>query len=565
MGSWIEYTQSKWRDLDMEKLTRDEAYLKVISNVDSPMWLYSLSADCYLCPFTQVKKIGPHETKHVKINVATKNSFEVYDRDVGTYAFNNETAYCKDIRSSLGEFGVYNMTIYPDKVCSIVTDKTPVNTLLPIVLIALLVIALVAFANAFVFMREKYFRTRRDPNEESDETVAPTTRRLSSLDTVRGIAIVLMIFVNGGGGGYHWIEHAPWNGLHFADIVFPFFMWIMGVCIPISTKSQLNRNIAKKSILYNILVRSIKLFLIGVFLNSVSGPNLETLRIMGVLQRFGICYFLAASVHTIFSKHHDILPQALVKRSLYDIFVMIPQWIFAWTLVVVHLVITFGLPVPGCPKGYLGPGGKHEMGAYNACIGGATGYIDDAILGNHIYQHPTAKYIYDSKAFDPEGIFGCLLSTVHVIIGVQCGMTLTTFTQWTSRVLRWSIWGLVLGLVGGALCQFSKEDGLIPVNKNLWSLSFVFVTSSLAFFLLVVCYYLIDVKSHWSGAPLRHCGMNAIIMYIGHSALHKMLPWHWRIGLMNTHFILLLECTWNTILWVFIAIYLHHKKIFYTV
>lgn len=78
-------------------------------------------------------------------------------------------------------------------------------------------------------------------------------KRLKSLDIFRGIAIVLMIFVNSGGGHYWWIDHATWNGLHFADLVFPWFLFIMGVCIPLSIKSQINRQIPLKEIIFKII------------------------------------------------------------------------------------------------------------------------------------------------------------------------------------------------------------------------------------------------------------------------------------------------------------------------
>lgn len=90
----------------------------------------------------------------------------------------------------------------------------------------------------------------------SGHPVEPRKTRLQSLDTFRGIAIMLMIFVNSGGGHYWWIEHATWNGLHVADLVFPWFLFIMGVCIPISLRSQVSRNIPRKTILANVAVVS---------------------------------------------------------------------------------------------------------------------------------------------------------------------------------------------------------------------------------------------------------------------------------------------------------------------
>lgn len=97
------------------------------------------------------------------------------------------------------------------------------------------------------------------------------------------------------------------------------------------------------------------------------------------------------------------------------------------------------------------------------------------------------------------------------------------------------------------------------------SLSFVAVTTSVATLLLTACYYFIDIKKWWTGCPFVYCGMNAIVMYIGHSILSKMLPFHFRIGQMNTHFMLLLENGWNTLLWVGVAALLYRRKIFISV
>lgn len=217
-------------------------------------------------------------------------------------------------------------------------------------------------------------------------------------------------------------------------------------------------------------------------------------------------------------------------------------------------------------RGYLGPGGKHENAQNYNCIGGATGYIDKQILGkHHIYQNPSAHEIYNSTAFDPEGLFGSLLTIVHTFFGLQAGMILTTFPEWKSRIIRWIIWGVTTGLLGAILCSFSKDNGWIPINKNLWSLSFVCVTCGLAFIFLSFCYYIIDVKRKWGGVPFFWSGMNAILMYIGHVLTHQMLPWHWRIGLMNTHFMLLAKALWNTCMWMVIAYELYRRKIFYTI
>jgi len=318
--------------------------------------------------------------------------------------------------------------------------------------------------------------------------------------------------------------------------------------------------------LKDITVRSIKLFLIGICLNSLFGPDLKDLRIMGVLQRFGIAYLVCASFYVIFAKNIVNFPETNLKIYFYDIILMREQLIFCLILIIIHLSVVFGLKIPHCPQGYIGPGGIHDYEKYRNCTGGATGYIDELILGKkHIYQHSSAKSLYDSKNFDPEGVFGSLLTIVQVFFGVQCGVILQTYTSWKARCIRLFIWTLFLGLFGGSLCLFSKENGIIPINKNLWSLSFVLVTSAIAYFILLIFYIVVDFKERWSGYPFLQAGMNPIILYVGHSVLHKMLPWHWHIGLMNTHFILLLEALWNTTLWVIISINLFNKNIFYNI
>lgn len=227
---------------------------------------------------------------------------------------------------------------------------------------------------------------------------------------------------------------------------------------------------------------------------------------------------------------------------------------------------------------------------YASCIGGATGYIDRLILGNHVYQKPTIYYVFEAKPFDPEGIVGCLPTIFHVMLGVQAGVTLMVIKNHYQRLLRWLVWSLALGVIGGGLCGFSKEDGLIPVNKNLWyqsqiyisyvqvtatlfsrSMSFVFVTCSFAFFLFSACYFFIDVKKWWSGKPVLFAGMNAIILYIGHEMTDNHFPvrWYYSESLKDdgrrTHFLALLSDAWAVDFWVIISYYLYKIKYFFTI
>ncbi|EDW66232.1 heparan-alpha-glucosaminide N-acetyltransferase [Drosophila virilis] len=571
MSFLVEYTEPHWRDLDMRALGADQAYMYLQTQHAEPSYLYTLSDECYTCPFTKVKALpaaGSSPLEPLKLSTAYPLSFKIYAHDQGHYAYENVSSLCALRRSDLQEFGVYNLTLLANGSCSFTVDKpgVPINYafLSVFVLVAALVILLKLIS--CIWKRYRYDEADAVADTIGDAAEKATQRkRLRSLDTFRGLSIVLMIFVNSGGGGYSWIEHAAWNGLHLADLVFPSFLWIMGVCIPLSIKSQLGRGISKSRICGRIVWRSCKLFAIGLCLNSTNGPQLEQLRLMGVLQRFGIAFLVVGLLHTVCSRRDQLSPQRAWQRAIYDICLFSGELAVLLALIAAYLGLTFGLPVPGCPRGYLGPGGKHNNAANPNCIGGAAGYIDRQVLGNaHIYQHPTAKYVYDATAFDPEGIFGCLLSVVQTLLGAFAGVTLLVHATWQARLKRWLLGATLLGLLGGALCGFTREQGVIPVNKNLWSLSFVFVTVALALVLLSLLYYVVDVRQLWSGYPFTECGMNAIIMYVGHTIMHKMLPWHWRIGAMNTHFLLLLEAVWNTLIWVGIALYLDARQFYYS-
>jgi len=184
---------------------------------------------------------------------------------------------------------------------------------------------------------------------------------------------------------------------------------------------------------------------------------------------------------------------------------------------------------------------------------------------DHIYGNPTAKSVYGASAFDPEGILGSLTTIFQVWIGYQAGYILQVYPEHKQRLTRWVIWAVLTGGVGAILCGCSQNDGWVPVNKNLWSISFVLVTSSFAFILLALLYVLIDVKKWWKGQPFFYAGMNSILLYCGHSVGYNLFPWHFIIGDMRTHNVRLVESLWGTSLWILISYILYKKKVFVTV
>lgn len=160
-----------------------------------------------------------------------------------------------------------------------------------------------------------------------------------------------------------------------------------------------------------------------------------------------------------------------------------------------------------------------------------------------------------------------------MFFGLQCGVTLQTFAGAGQRLRRWTVWSVAMAAVGGSLAGWSQDGGWIPVNKILWSASFVLVTTALAYALLAACYAATDVwrqrsgggRGGWSGAPFRWAGMNSIVLYVGHMLLHQAMPFKWRLGEMNEHLVLLLANGWTAGLWVAVAWWMYRRQWFVSV
>jgi len=578
------------------------------------------SEECVGCPFWVLgSRLKDGQTFKVNATFRQKLRVTHHDGNVKSnlYSFEDDADVC-DLTKQFWDKGVYQLTIHEngDKSnntkCTLETLIQPSNPFLPIlyafiVLFAVpLLLSLIynsrTVRKCFVNLWVRHWQSQNSGGEEiipstndsqeenrmtmsngtatvaaadtaggGEEAVKPDTprikRRVKSLDAFRGMAIVIMIFVNYGGGGYWFFNHSRWNGLTVADLVFPWFMWIMGVSTSIATRSRLRNSIPRFSICLAVLKRSCILFFLGLVINSLKGRNdLSNLRIPGVLQRFAITYCVVAILEALLMARteDESIENGSLKSYFKDILNAGYQWKFVLAFVAAHEIVMFVWPYrEGCPTGYLGPGGLHEGGKYANCTGGAAGAVDKLVFGSHhIYQRPSPRLIYSTTmAFDPEGLLGCLTAIFTVYLGVQAGKTLLSYQGWDERVKRWLLWSLAVGLVAGGLCGFSKDDGVIPVNKNLWSLSFATATSSMAFFLLAVMYLLIDVFGIWSGCPFVYPGMNSILLYMGHEICHDFFPFSWK-PYTNSHAELLGMNLWGTALWVLIAFVLFKKRIF---
>uniref|UniRef100_A0A4W3K6D4 Heparan-alpha-glucosaminide N-acetyltransferase n=1 Tax=Callorhinchus milii TaxID=7868 RepID=A0A4W3K6D4_CALMI len=520
----------------------------------------------------------------------SSSPLELYLMVVLTLSIGTPCSLCW-VSESFGEFGHYslwvvraNLSVGSEQVnCTIITDQEPINSSLRNNQLASLPLfgCTAAFDSNFVLHTPKEVGT---PNRAADSTSHvkllsqqnPGSRRLRSLDTFRGLALVIMVFVNYGAGKYWFLEHERWNGLTLADLVFPWFVFIMGTSIALALSSALRNNYSRWKLLGKVTWRTVVLVLLGIIIinpNYCKGPlSWGTLRIPGVLQRLGLSYFVVIVMELQFGKGSPEMI-ALVNIGKWwspfrDILIYWPQWILIVLLETVWLCLTFLFPVPDCPRGYLGPGGIGHFGQFANCTGGAAGYIDRIILGeSHIYQHPSCTTLYHTTLpYDPEGLLGLINSIVMAFLGLQAGKIFLIYKGQNKQItLRFFIWSLVLGTISAILTKCSRDEGFIPVNKNLWSISYITTLSCFAYFILMIVYFLVDVRKWWSGAPFYYPGMNSILVYVGHEVFAHYFPFKFEMHNPQSHGEHLAQNLFATSIWVLIAYILYRKKIFWKI
>ena len=412
------------------------------------------------------------------------------------------------------------------------------------------------------------------PAASGGGTKPRTSGRVVSIDAFRGISLSIMIFVNSGGGGYdRFFDHSRWNGLTVADLVFPWFVWLSGVSMAISFASERRRGASPMQLARRVVWRSLKIYALGLFLNN--GTNLSEWRVIGVLPYFAVSNLIVGLLEAFVHPEAlsgdaeggaaastaggagggkaaaPALPVTLADALRLDVLRYAWQWLLMTILALVYLLTQFYMPLAdGCPTGYLGAGGLADNGAFlgKGCTGGAHRAVDVALFGEaHIYHDKhgdgslvssaTCSDIYRCDVYDPEGALGMLSAAWMAWLGLQAGRVLTTYAHLRNGpggvkstlrpfAARWLAWGLLQCLVAGMLCGFSKEDGLIPVNKNLWSPSFVLLLAGFANLQLALWYAVVDVWGFWSGAPFVHAGANSILIYAGSEAFSSYFPFN---------------------------------------
>ncbi|HEX8089944.1 MAG TPA: DUF5009 domain-containing protein, partial [Blastocatellia bacterium] len=282
----------------------------------------------------------------------------------------------------------------------------------------------------------------------------PKAERVLSLDAFRGITIAGMILVNNPGSWtyvYPPLRHAEWNGWTPTDLIFPFFLFIVGIAIPISLGGKVERGENKSRIIAGVLRRSITLFLLGLFLATFPFFHLSSIRIPGVLQRIAVC-FLFASLIFLFTSARA---QALTAAALIAIY---------WALMKL-------VPVPhDYVQSVVERGGNVEKEANLAA------YIDNTLLHGHMWSQ--------TKTWDPEGLLSTVPAIATVLLGVLAGYWIKSNRTPKEKTLGM----LIAGAAGVAAGQIM--DIWFPINKNLWTSSYVVFAAGMALLFLALCYWL---------------------------------------------------------------------------
>nr|XP_034993998.1 heparan-alpha-glucosaminide N-acetyltransferase-like isoform X2 [Zootoca vivipara] len=516
------------------ELKLDQALLSVNNYFPGQIAAFYVSEACYKClpqPLLTVSPASMGAPSNTSVAVSSR-----FALTVTMFAEADAVAHVCSWRALYGEQGQYLLTVKPIKnttevSCTLSVEKDPENGYIPLLVAfaSMFAVALLYFLGLYV---SKLHCTRvhchclqhKPTSIELNSTESPRLveekpkrRRLLSLDTFRGFSLTIMVFLNCGGGGYWFFEHAAWNGLTVADLVMPWFVFIIGTSVALAFHAMMKRGVSRIQLLRKLTWRTVILLLMGLcFLNygPRDGPlSWSWARIPGVLQRLGFTYFILALMETFFClKDLDIYQFDNWWAPLRDTILYWPEWVIMVILETLWLCLTFLLPVPGCPRGYLGPGGIGDDGKYPNCTGGAAGYIDKLVLGEeHIYHYPTCKELYKTtQPFDPEGILGTINSILMAFFGLQAGKIILMYRQQPLSILkRFLIWAVLLGIISAILTKCTQNEGFIPINKNLWSLSFVTTLSCFSFVLLGIMFYVIDVKNWWGGQPFIFPGKEA--------------------------------------------------------
>ena len=314
--------------------------------------------------------------------------------------------------------------------------------------------------------------------------LAAPSQRLLSLDVFRGLTIAAMLLVNNPGTWEHVyppLEHASWNGWTPTDLVFPFFLFIVGVATALSLSRLAEAGAGRREVLRKAAVRAAIIFGLGLALQGFPHYDLPHLRIPGVLQRIAIAYLITAVIVMVTGIRGQVLSLVALLLGY-------------WTLMTL-------VPVPGVGRGVLEP----EKNLSN--------WLDFKLLGvNHVWQ--------ETGTWDPEGLLSTLGAVASVLCGVLAGHWIRSRRPTDAKAFGLFYAGSMTLLLGWTWSR------VFPINKSLWTSSYVLLSAGIACLVLSVIFWLVDIEGYrgWT-VPFLVFGTNAITAYWLSTLCGIVLEW----------------------------------------
>lgn len=319
----------------------------------------------------------------------------------------------------------------------------------------------------------------------------PKPNRILALDVLRGITLAFMVMVNNNGGRGSWgfMNHAAWNGLTPTDLVFPTFVFVVGASIVFAFETRLARGISRAALARHTVQRAVILFLLGIVINSFPYFHLAHMRFYGVLQRIAVCYLVVGLFY------------------LYDRRVSSKIVALVFALAGYYILLRF-VPVPGA--GIPGRDIPFMDQRYNL-----TSWLDRQLMPGHLYLDWPAPGIAEPfNRHDPEGFLSDLPAVGTALLGLLAGLWMRSMKSAKAKTL-----GLAAGSIS-CLALGYLWSLVFPLNKNLWTSSFVLVAAGWSLIVLTVVWWAMEQHSWGRGAskalawPWLVFGSNAIVAYV---------------------------------------------------
>jgi predicted acyltransferase len=325
--------------------------------------------------------------------------------------------------------------------------------------------------------------------------------RLISLDALRGYTIVLMVIVNDPGSWSHVyppLRHAEWHGVTLTDLVFPFFLFIVGVSITLAYTKRLSAGADKKDLYKKIVSRAVKIMLLGWFLWLWPTFSLAGMRYVGVLPRISIVFFVCALLILNTTWKQQVWIASLILIGYWLVMAVVPvpmDDVVRNALATGQVQYSEGLlnigPIRELSNGFIAA--NYEPGV------NITAWLDRLLVPGHFWQ----------ETWDPEGLMSTFPAIVTGMIGMLIGRLILAIQE-PYKKLAWIFFaGFAMYLLGGAW------GWVMPLNKNLWTSSYTLWTAGMCSMGLAACILVVDVLGYTRGTKLgRVYGANAIASYV---------------------------------------------------